>query len=545
MTLTTASQNAFFPPGTQMIEGVGTNDRIEISADEGLARAHESRNHPSWSSLLPDPASAELNFTASGDHLEFLSLFLTKPRNLEICFWEYAQWTIPEEFEALQILSPDEFEPQVWAAFLSVNVPDENGHYGDFGADSMTSIRNIAVHRWDYDTATIRAAATQAFRLSDGVFLQKLERILKVLYADVATDQRYPVTEQQREAVYDLLSPSNQPIESTHQLFETIQKLGEQSSYDFCKRHLPQALVHHRIAVAEQVELGWWHKMIETQRDCVPTNAEEREFAAQVSEKVQKTWPRPLRNATAHREMIYINENEGNGLERLTDPVAKYVRVLGDEETAITIEQLTAETKALLLKKHAEWTDPAWCHGRGWKLIGDRIRRSIAHWEPLLHPCLDKGVCILPIIQMYNRSDERMYILARENGWLMDPSPKLHFYDTPRPPVEREDADEADANDATGHHEAPTGSEGLPENCDDEWANGDGNSERDTSTVDGNWGTDAGADNQSALDAAPWTKSEHPSQATYVPTAEVDTTGSGSWMGSSSTVRATDGDVSW
>ncbi|KAL9004990.1 MAG: hypothetical protein Q9188_002204 [Gyalolechia gomerana] len=528
MSLTTTNQNVTLPPGIQdnlpqenVIE-VAAKDRSGTPVDEGLARAHHSRDHPSWSSPLPDAASAELKFTASGEYLEFLSLILTKPRqvdigfpkrhalivflmeNLEITFWKYAKRMIPEELEALQILSPDEFEPQVWAAFLSVHVPHEKGQGWGVGIDSMTSIRNIAVHRWDYDTSTIRAAAAQAFRLSDDTLLQKLELILKVLC-----------------------------------------KLGEESSYEFCKRHLPQALVHYKAAVAEQIELGWWHKIIETQQDCMPTDAQERDFAAQISEKVQKTWPRSLRNAAAHREMIYINENGGHGLERLTDPVAKYVRILGHEERATTIEELTAETKALLLKKYEEWTDPAWCHTRDWKLIRDTIKRRITQWESRLHPFFEKGVCITPIIQMYNRSDDRMYILIRENGWLMDSSPKLHYYDVPRPPVERESADEADANDDSGNQEGPTGSESPPGNGDDEWIASDGNAESGTSTADDDWGANPGGDNQTDLYATPWADSEHQSQANQDGTGEIGATGSGSWMSSSHTDRATDKGVVW
>lgn len=277
----------------------------------------------------------------------------------------------------------------------------------------------------------------------------------------------------------------------------------------------------------------------------MPTNAQERDFAAQISEKVQKTWPRSLRNAAAHREMIYINENGGNGLERLTDPVAKYVRILGHEERATTIEQLTAETKALLLKKYEEWTDPAWCHTRDWKVIRDTIKRRITQWESRLHPFFEKGVCITPIIQMYNRSDDRMYILIRENGWLMDSSPKLHYYDVPRPPVEMESADEADANDDSGNQEGPTGSESPPGNDDDEWIASDGNAESGTSTADDDWGANPGGDNQSDLYATQWADSEHQSQANQAETGEMDATGSGSWMGSSHIDRATDNGVVW
>ncbi|KAL8938830.1 MAG: hypothetical protein Q9216_003690 [Gyalolechia sp. 2 TL-2023] len=574
-----AEQNGYLPhsiqdnlPQESLIDNLAQNLSERPSVDEGLARAQKSGDHPSWSSPLPDAASAELSFTASGEYLEFLSLFLTESRavdigfpkrqalivflmeNLEVAFWKYAQRMIPVELEALQIISPDEFEPQTWAAFLSVMVPDQREQRTGVYHGSMTNIRNIAVHRWDYTTGTIRAAASQASELSDDTFLQKLEMILKVLYADVATDERYPVTEQQRKTVYDLLWPPHRPAVTTHELFRTVQRLGEESSFDFCRRHLPQALVHHEIAEAEQVELVWWHEIIKTQQDCEPTDAREREFTAQVSEKVRQTWPRSLRNATAHREMIYVNENEGNGLDRLTDPVAKYVRALGDEKTATTIEQLTAETKALLLKQYEEWLDPAWCHTRDWRSIRDGIKRRITQWGARLHPFFQKGICVVPIIQMLNRSDDRMYVMIQENGWLMDAGPKPQYYDIPQPPCERDCDDEADAYDETEYHEASIGKEEDPQGNADDETNNEGYAESEISTADDHLGADAAGDDQNDvarldwidLVGTDWIDSAEETQVTQDESGEADAPGSpGTVVSWPPIIRDVERDIIW
>ncbi|KAI4188395.1 MAG: hypothetical protein L6R41_002178 [Letrouitia leprolyta] len=501
-----------FPPASK--DNVYEGDRTEVTAqdggiipaDEGLERAKRCKGYPGWSSPLPDAASAELDFTAGGEHLEFLSLILTEPRqvdigfskqhalisflmrNLEIIMWKYAQRRIPEEVELLQILSPDEIEPQISAAFLSINM---DGEYDRLSFHRMNDIRNIAVHRWEYGTPTIRAAAGQASMLSDDTLLQQLELILKVFCrsfperiryymemltvdppdAEVVTDPRYPVTDQERTTVYDLLSPSNHSIESTHQLFEIVQRLGEIASYEYCKRHLPQVLVHYKVEVAEQIELGWWHEIIKDPSNCAPTDVQERAFAAQVSEQVKQTCTRALRNATAHRKMIYLNEDEANKLDYFIDPVVKYVQLLGDEETATKIEQLTAETKAHLVRKYEEWTDLAWCHTRDWRSIRDKIKRRITEWESRLHPLLAKKVCISPVIAMLLRSDERMYTMIRKNGWSMDSEPKSHYYDTPRPPVEYEssedEAGKGDEADEAHHADATDEVEAAEVNADD------------------------------------------------------------------------------
>ncbi|KAL8716018.1 MAG: hypothetical protein Q9225_006300 [Loekoesia sp. 1 TL-2023] len=337
-----------------------TTNMLETSGGEGLAGAiDDDQGHGllTWSSPLPDVVSAEdiFKFTANGEYLEFLSLFLTTPRQVDIAFskrhalivflmesleksfWNYAQRTIPEELEALQVLSPDEFEPHVWEAFLSVNVCDENGRRGYFGGERIANIRHTAVHRYDFDTSIIRAAAAQASRNADGKLLRQLDLVLRVLYADVATDLRFPVTEEQRMMVNDLLWPSNCPITSTHQLFDRVQNLGERSSYEFCKQYLPQILARRDVTAAEHFELPQWHHIIREQPKHVVSSPETGKILSEVSEKLQETWgPRGLRNAAAHREMIYINE--GNKLEILTQLVAEYVRILGDEVTATTIE---------------------------------------------------------------------------------------------------------------------------------------------------------------------------------------------------------------
>lgn len=121
--------------GDTCIDGA-TNSLLEISGGEGLAGAiddDQGQGLLTWSSPLPDVISAgnTFKFTLNGEYFEFLSLFLTTPRQVDIAFskrhalivllmesleksfWDYAQRMIPEELEALQVLSADEFEPHV------------------------------------------------------------------------------------------------------------------------------------------------------------------------------------------------------------------------------------------------------------------------------------------------------------------------------------------------------------------------------------------------------------------------------------------------
>lgn len=311
--------------------------------------------------------------------------------------------------------------------------------------------------------------------------------------------------------VNDLLWPSNRPITSIHQLFDRVQNLGERSSYEFCKQYLPQTLARHGVTAAEHFELPQWHHIIKEQTKDLASSSETGKTLSEVSEELQKAWPRGLRNAAAHREMIYINEE--NKLEYLTRLVAEYVRILGDEVTASTIERLTAETKIFLFKQREEWMDPAWCHTRDWKLIEGRIKCRIAQWTDRQRPFATDGVDISAIIKLYVRSDDRMYTMIRENGWFKE-SYDIHY--EYNPPVERNPVSDTDSDE----DEVPDGAliecERIREDDHDESGSTDDNTNSEMSTPEDAPLFDFESDDQSHLEAPQEGHSEYQNQTTCI-----------------------------
>ncbi|KAL8832645.1 MAG: hypothetical protein Q9170_004805 [Blastenia crenularia] len=411
------------------------SDQPGIWSDEvptEVTRDDTSPKFPTWSSPLPDttPPGCIFRFQTDGEDSEFLSLFLATTRqvdiefskrhalfvflmeNLEKAYYWYARRVMPSQLEALQILSPDELEPHVWGAWLNAHFPSEPDR---FGGALIGLLRHNTVHRYPVDTDIIKAVAEQAVKLHDDRFLEQIDLILTVLYCDVAPDE-WSVTDKERQKAYDLLWPNNRAIESTHQLFDEVQNLGEKSSYEFCTIFLPQTLARSGRTVAEGLEITRWHELIREQREHVHLDTAKGSFVVDVSQKLQTYHVNTLRNAAAHRKMIFIDE--GDALERYVECVATYVSILGDDQTASTIKQLTAETRAKLLERHKKWMDPAWCLSRDWKSLAPRLKKYIDYWSGRGYELFTAGVEIDNIVRMYCRSDSRLTHMLRENNLL-------------------------------------------------------------------------------------------------------------------------------
>ncbi|KAL9602433.1 MAG: hypothetical protein Q9219_001857 [cf. Caloplaca sp. 3 TL-2023] len=451
----------------------------------------------SWSSPILEAAREDtIRFATDSKDLEFLSLFLSTERkvniespkrqalieflmdSLEKGYWRFAQKTIPTELEALQIFSADELEPHVWGAFLSINILQESGQLGDFGGQSIANIRHTAVHRYAYSTSLVKAAAIEASKITDDPFLKQLDLIMKVLYAETATDERFPVTEQQKETVRDLLWPADRPIDSTHQLLDKIQNIGEKSSHEFCRVHFPKDLALREVIAAEQQELTIWRNILTA--NCATSNDQANSPMSRISEKLQDTCVRGLRNAAAHRKMIraeYLEED----LPRLTRPVARYVRILGDENAAAAIEQLALQYTTLALARYKEWMDPSRCQKTDLRAIHFRIEHGINEWAQCKPAFVEIGADIEHIGCLYVRSRDRFWHIVRENGWeeVINPVPQIVAADNakqePRPDNFVEEQDDEWVNGT-----APVISEDATETCDnwrEPYLNG-GNNER-------------------------------------------------------------------
>ncbi|KAI4120679.1 MAG: hypothetical protein LQ338_006843 [Usnochroma carphineum] len=405
-------------------------------AGSGSGMTTPVRNLPSFSFPVPDPTALEhqSEISAHGKYLEFLSLFLSSDRQLDIgfpkrhalivflmaslekAFCAYAHMMVPEEDDVLQILCADELEPQVWRAFLS-DTPD----FGDItNNEGINQIRHIAVHRFDYDTSVIRAAVDEAYFLDNDTMIEEIDIILRVFYADVTGDSNYPVTDEERKIVDDLLWPPNRQVVSTHELLDKVQNLGERSSFNFCQSHLPHVLINRGFTAAECLELPDWQCVIGNQENWSPNTPEAERLRDEVSAKLQKLWTRDLRNAAAHRVPMEIFEDDfhkENRLFPLIQQVINYVRILGDEETAVRIEELRAGTTALLLRKQREWMDPSWCHTRDWKRIYRTVEDRLEAWQERRSEFAAERVDIEPLLKLYARNKSRLYDMITENDW--------------------------------------------------------------------------------------------------------------------------------
>lgn len=257
------------------------------------------RRLPSWSSPLPDPSTTEVAFkfkTVNGRYLEFLSLFLTGDRRVDIGFprrhaliyflmrqqeeshFRYFRQKEPREFEILQMTSADVFELHVWQAFLrcgwtrtrlSDYVVDEDGNRCSYVED-LDYIRQLAVHRtstfrYSLSTSTVRSAAACALHLGDYTLLEQIELVVWVLYADSNDSLGFAITAEEQETVKNLLCPANRQITSVVQLLDAVQDLAKRSSYDYCRRNLPQEVSAYQTTAHEHFELNWWYWILSKQ----------------------------------------------------------------------------------------------------------------------------------------------------------------------------------------------------------------------------------------------------------------------------------------
>ncbi|KAL8667536.1 MAG: hypothetical protein Q9168_007247 [Polycauliona sp. 1 TL-2023] len=413
------------------------------------------RRFAPWSSPIPKPTATQVRFKyrANGHYLEFLSLFLTGDRQVDIefprrhalvCFllnsleeshYQYAKRVIPKEFEKLQMLSADELELQVWQAFI--RAPHLNLGVRDYATDedrekylffnSVNRIRQLAIHRtstyrWNFDTRIIKSAAACAQHLGDDALVEKIELLVKVLYVDAGGHSEYAVTEDDRCRAYNLLWPPQYQPQTTHQLLLSVQTLAEKSSYSFCQRRLPQELLGFNCTSAEHFELSQWRKII-TYR-CHGTD-DEASFA-ELDMQLQKADVTNLRNAASHRQGFILLSpqdfyDDTPHLKAYLETAKAYVRALEDEDTALEIEKLEHEVLAALSKKYDEvWLNTEGCDN--WDLDLIRAKRQslenrIQYWDRQhCHFWDSMEVNTDPILPVYGRAKNRLSLLESKLG---------------------------------------------------------------------------------------------------------------------------------
>ncbi|KAI4250213.1 MAG: hypothetical protein L6R40_000386 [Gallowayella cf. fulva] len=435
--------------------------------EEERCRAEDLRirSLPNWTAPLPNPRSSKVwfKFRANNRYLETLSLFLTGNRQVDIDFSKrhalilflltrleesyekYARRTIPEEFEHLQLYSADEFELHVWAAFMRVpptgsglptSIGDENGSQCQF-IDKVNLIRQLAVHRtstyrWNFDTATIRSAAACAFSLQDDLLLEHIELIIKVLYADAGGESNLTATEEEFQAVKDLLWPCDSRVESSHQLLDKIQSLAEESSFSFCQRYLPEEIDGFGVTAAEHFELQQWNHII---RNKVYSRSGINQADEVFFDKINQELPedcdvRNLRNVAAHRRRFEFDTSDefsdhSGSLQKHIDIAKGYVRALGDEETALEIERLEAEAVPRLKSRYQEWLEGRRCENRDLALAEEINRQRMQRWGILTDSFSQKeNVDVRPVLKVYYSEQELQYRLRLRIRLLNGPDPE-------------------------------------------------------------------------------------------------------------------------
>ncbi|KAL8773240.1 MAG: hypothetical protein Q9209_001918 [Squamulea sp. 1 TL-2023] len=423
------------------------------------ARDKRIRSFPTWSSPIASPADTKVRFKyrAHGHYLQFLSLFLTGDRQVDIDFSrrhalvlfllnsleeshkKYARSKVPEELNILQMISWDELELHNWQAFIRAPylklgvlpyARDEDGQVYQF-LHFVNRIRQLAVHRtstyrWNFDTREIKGAAVCAQSLGDDALLQKIELVISVLYADAGGDLGYNVNEEQRNRAYDLLWPTDRQPETTHQLLDKIQNLAERSSYNFCKERLPQELLGFGCTAAEHFELSQWRQIIMRKwytRSWIRT---EDDYFCELDPKLQRADVTGLRNPATHRHRFELHPlgfefDDTPRLKAYTATAKAYVRALGDDKTAIEIERLEGEVFPLLKAKYDQGLlDSNWCDEQDLDRIDRLISQRISQWDSL-HSVFfrDMDVNINPIMGVYGSASMRMHYLQtrlRSNG---------------------------------------------------------------------------------------------------------------------------------
>ncbi|KAI4223369.1 MAG: hypothetical protein LQ349_007442 [Xanthoria aureola] len=446
----------------------GDIHKLRDDFDSGLEKECRSedariRGFPAWSSPIANPTAAKVRFKyrANGHYLEFLSLFLTGERQVDIsfsrrhaliifllnsleeCHYQFARRRVPGELEMMQMISSDEMELQVWQAFIRADLTlgvmdyatDEDGETYRF-FKSVDRIRQLAVHRsstyrWNFDTRIIQSAAACAQHLGDGALVEKIELLVKVLYMDAGGESEYAVTEDERIRAYDLLWPSNRQPETIHQFLDKLQNLAEKSSYNFCQKRLPQELVGYECTTAEHFELSQWRRIIMYRSHSTNTTEDNGSFA-ELDGKLQKADVSDLRNAASHRQSLVLYPAYGfyddtPKVEAYIDTAKAYVRALGDEETALEMETLEREVLPALHKKYDnDWLNPQWCANRDLESIDRMLRKRRSQWDKLHRHIWDTWeVNINPILSVYGRAETRLYLLKGKlglNGPTAEPS---------------------------------------------------------------------------------------------------------------------------
>ncbi|KAL8779648.1 MAG: hypothetical protein Q9213_006839 [Squamulea squamosa] len=435
---------------------------VGIEDDDWTACKREDlrvRGLPTWSSPLPDLKTFAISFKfrTSSRYLDFLSLFLTGSRQVDIGFDKrhalltflmvrleesyerYARRKFPKEFDYLQMFSADEFELQVWAAFMRIDhagirlsgrVRDNDWTLCDY-YDKVIQIRHFAVHRassyrWNFDTSLIRCAAACAYDLRDDSLLQQMETIIKVIYHDAGGRSKYTVTDEERQIAHDLLWPKDRRIQTSHQLLDKIQNLMEVSSYQFCLRHLPKELVAYGCNTAEHFEIHQWQYIIQARRHSLSMIGEEDEaFLENIDQTLPRSqYVREVRNSAAHRERYQLGGvlDETPKLASLVKTAVAYTRALGDGETALQIERLGAQVIPSLKKKYEDWLDPAWCDGRDLENVERSINKRIADWTSYGDWFYNNGkVEVKPIKKLYGLALFRLFDMEAEIRKLQGP----------------------------------------------------------------------------------------------------------------------------
>ncbi|KAI4203487.1 MAG: hypothetical protein LQ350_001825 [Teloschistes chrysophthalmus] len=404
------------------------------------------RRLPSWYSPLPDPSTTEVAFkfkTVNGRYLEFLSLFLTGDRRVDIGFsrrhalicllmrqleeshFRYFRKKEPQEFEILQMTSADVFELHVWQAFLrggwtrtrlSDYVVDEDGNRCSYVED-LDYLRQLAVHRtstfrYSLSTSTIRSAAACALHLGDYTLLEQIELIVWVLYADGNDSLGFAITNEEQETVKNLLWPANRQITSVVQLLDAVQDLAERSSYDYCRRDLPQEVSAYRPTTHEHFELNWWHKILAKQQWSRAASEPDTICYDELKLKLSDCPVTDLRNAAAHRENAFRSAHGycwEQKIVALIDVGLQYVQILGDKQATAAIEDLIFNVFPHLVQRREEWMGPTWCSAIDWAHRLEQLRSRSSYWAEQDGVYFQKNVDIRPISKWYMAVYERMY----------------------------------------------------------------------------------------------------------------------------------------